>query len=551
MPHTCSEPRECFGRHVTQVERDSMRREMIGLAVVLMAWTVSGAQTFVLHGLTNVTIGNAIYGAHPYGIVFQNLSSNGTDGVSIHLGEADSGIFVYPSTEENPYSGDFMAGEVYGNVNGETNRLICRMRAHEEADGVHPVEIDFSPVGATAFTYIGYDRELLVGISTGQVGNIVVGGNWFEPLSPRVNPFWRMPDGSIGALIEFLNFDAFSPYDSEAANVSIPGFASGRVERLFIRAEGVTNVVDFASRLDVFGGGGLEWFNIYDARLAAFGRAHKALPETLLQARSGKLTLAGTNDTPGVAIELQRAGRFEATLESIEFRTNSALVLTGIGRGSTNSGEPLGEARIARAGDVLSLSAHLDVGGATNVQVVVYQGGSEVGRATGTNATVPASTRLIGAGLQARTAAALPQMAWRFEQSVSVVLPDETSVQGDDVRFLAGSDARFVFLETMVLQASGLPSFTIAAESEQSAERPTLVIQRWTYDLELSWEDPNRAYLVETTENMASPFYHLQQTPSYEGNVARLLVADYTEIWGEAKFYRLSTDPRPGPVPEW
>ena len=519
---------------------------MIGLAVVLTAWTVSGAQSLVVHGLTYETIGNTNYSADAYSFTVYNLSSNGTDGVSIHLGEADFGVFVYPTTDADPAAGNFMSGDVYGKVNGETNRLICRMRAHEEGDGYHPVEIDFSPMGATSFTYIAYERGLLVGTSTGQVGSLVVAGDYFNPLPPRVNPFWRLPDGSIGAIIEFIDLKSYTPY----ANIGVPGIAAGRIEQLFIRAEGVTNVVDFASRLDVFGGGGLEWFGIYDARLAAFGRAHKALPETLLQARSGKLTLAGTNDTPGVAIELQRAGRFEATLEAIEFGTNTALVLIGIGRGCTNSGEPLGEARIARVGDVLTVSAHLDVGGATNVQVVVYQSGLEVGRATGTNATVPASTRLIGAGLQARMAAALPQMAWRFEQSVSVVLPDHTSVQGDEVRFLAGSDARFVFLETMALQASGLASFTIAAESEQSAERPTLAIQRWTYDLELSWEDPNRAYLVETASNMTSPFYPLQQTPSYEGNVARLTVPDYA-VWGEANFYRLTTDARPGPAPEW
>src|SRR5687767_2210770 len=159
-----------------------MRREMMGLAVVLTAWTVSGAQTFVLHGLTNVTIGNAVYGGNPYGVVFQNLGSNGTDGVSIHLGEADSGIFVYPSTDDDPDRGNSMSGDVYGNVNGESNRLICRMRAHEQSDGVHPVQIDFSPVGATGFSYLTYERGHLVGSSTGHVGTIIVGGDYFNPL---------------------------------------------------------------------------------------------------------------------------------------------------------------------------------------------------------------------------------------------------------------------------------------------------------------------------------------------------------------------------------
>src|SRR4026209_956520 len=116
-----------------------------------------------------------------------------------------------------------MLGEVYGNVNGETNRLICRMRCYEESDGVHPVDIDFSPMGATSFTYIAYEHGQLVGISTGQVGRVVVGGDFFDALYPRVNPFWRMPDGSIGALIDFMDLGGFP-----GSNIYIPGIASGR-----------------------------------------------------------------------------------------------------------------------------------------------------------------------------------------------------------------------------------------------------------------------------------------------------------------------------------
>lgn len=63
-------------------------------------------------------------------------------------------------------------------------------------DGV-PVEIDFSPLGATNFTYIGYDRGLLVGRSTGPARSIVVGRDWSHPPHSRVNPFWRFAEGGI------------------------------------------------------------------------------------------------------------------------------------------------------------------------------------------------------------------------------------------------------------------------------------------------------------------------------------------------------------------
>jgi hypothetical protein len=148
-----------------------------------MAWTVSGAQTFLLHGLTNVTIGSAIYGSNYYGEnIFYNLT-NANDGVSIHLGEADSGVFVYPVTDGDPPPGSFMAGEVYGSVNGEMDRLICKMRCHEEQDGIHPVQIDFSPLGATQFTYHAFYHGRLVARSRPQPGSMVAFGDWFSPLS--------------------------------------------------------------------------------------------------------------------------------------------------------------------------------------------------------------------------------------------------------------------------------------------------------------------------------------------------------------------------------
>src|SRR5687767_7546674 len=48
-------------------------------------------------------------------------------GISVHLGEAQSGVYIYPDADcvLNERS---MWGEAYGNVDGETNRLISYIK---------------------------------------------------------------------------------------------------------------------------------------------------------------------------------------------------------------------------------------------------------------------------------------------------------------------------------------------------------------------------------------------------------------------------------------
>src|SRR5688572_8584331 len=166
--------------------------------LLLGTLSATAADTFVAHGLTNITIGQATYASNQYtGPRFSNLRTNGSDGVSILLGEADSGVFVYGYVTDDPRAGSFVAGKLYGSINGETNRLICSMRCHEQRDGYHPVEIDFSALSPSLLTYQAFYEGALVAQSPPRPGQMVAYGNWFDPLHPRVNPFWRMRDGSV------------------------------------------------------------------------------------------------------------------------------------------------------------------------------------------------------------------------------------------------------------------------------------------------------------------------------------------------------------------
>jgi hypothetical protein len=506
----------------------------IGAGILfLAAATGFGAQTFVAFGLTNVTLGNAAYVLHPSDTSrFNNIGTNGDDGVSIFLGEADSGVFVYPSTYDDPYYGSFMLGKLYGSVNGETNRLISSVRGHKESYGYHPVQIDFGPLGSTHFTYQLFRGSSLVAQTGPHEGTMAVYGNYFDPYYPRVNPFWRMPDGSVGAIIEF---DTHAP-------MSLPGLGDVRGDRVFIRAENPTNVVDYASRLDVTGGGQLFWFEIYGARLGMFRHAHLALADTLLQARERTLTLAhdGTNTTgPGVIIELDLATAFDLAFLPIELETNATFTMTAAGFGSA-PGEGFGSARVAHTGSALELSAAFDFATCSNTESVVYNNGVQVARADGTNVLVPASARLTGATLVARSQKGPPVFSLYLDQSVPVTLPNLMTYGGNEIRFVACSDAKFLALQSLALEATGLSSFTISNESSQPLERPRLDIARAGTHVELSWIDYNRLYRVQATDYLDSEacFNGQSAEPTYTGDVARVLFEVDPGISG-AQFFRL------------
>ena len=512
-----------------------------GMAAGLLLCAASAgfaAQTFVAFGLTNVTLGDAVHGANPYSsLAINNLGTNGDDGVSIFLGEADSGVFVYPSTDSDPRTGSFMRGRLYGSVNGETNRLICSMRAHEEFDGYHPVAIDFAPLGSTHFTFQLFRGPNLVAQSGPHPGTMAVYGTYFEPYYPRVNPFWRRPDGSVGAIIEF---DTHAP-------MSLPGIGDISGDRVFIRAENPTNAVDFTSRLDVTGGGRLEWFEIYSARLGVFNHSHLALDDTLLQADDRTLTLAydGTNTAlPGVIIELDFATAFDLAFVPIELPTNASFTITAGGFG-TSTNEGLGSVRLAHTGSALELTAYLEIAAGANTEsVVVFSNGVEVARATGTNtATVPATARLVGAGLNARISGVQPGITLRFDPGTPITLPNLTTFAGDEVRFVA-SEARFLAVETLALEATGLSAFTITNETAQAFTPPRLNIVRSGDEVELLWLDPNRAFRLESTEyfNPEAPFFERSVEPTYFGDMARILFGNDPGT-SNAEFFRLSLFP--------
>ena len=113
----------------------------------------------VVFGLTNVALGEAVL----MGNVVTDLGRNGVEGVSILLGEADSGVFAYPDTADYPLGGDYMLGKAYGKLNGVPDQLLCTVRGRKVdqsgGDGVYPVAVDFSALGVTNFLAQVFNRS--------------------------------------------------------------------------------------------------------------------------------------------------------------------------------------------------------------------------------------------------------------------------------------------------------------------------------------------------------------------------------------------------------
>ena len=498
----------------------------LAVGVLCTVPAANGAQTFVAFGLTNSTIGNATYTSNQFlGFHVANLGSDGFDGVSIDLGQADSGVFVSPATDMDPPTGSFMAGSLYGSVNGETNRLICFMRCHEQEDGLHPVAIDFSSLGPTHLTFQAFRFGALVAQTDPQPGPMVVYGDYFTPYYPRVNPFRRMPDGSIGALIEF----------SELAAISLPGVGDLSADRIFIRADNPTNVVDFASRLDITAR--LPYFRIDDTWLGMFNRAHRALGNAQLRAQSGILRVSnvGTSDEDGLAIELHEAVRFDVRFTPVQLETNDVLTILAMGNTEEASGV-LGTARIERTNGSLNLSAVLDI--ATSAEVAVYCNGAQTGTAAGTNAIVPSTATVIGCELHSRISEGQAGIVVRLGQTVPVTLPNQITVSGDEIRFTGNSG--FTTLRMLALNTTGLNEFTIVSETEHPLPRPRLEIMRSGNQLELSWIDPYRAFKLETASDIGEIFYDLGEIPDYVGNRATIVLQVDVP---STRFYRLSAAP--------
>jgi hypothetical protein len=460
------------------------------------------------------------------------------DGVSMRLGEADSGLFFYPhaSVQDNYSENWFLLGKAYGTINGASNVLISSMRATKPYYETYPVEVDFSQLGATSLTFQAYLGKTLIAENTqvGAIGTVTIYSASY--LGPRGNPFWRAADGSIGAVIDFDVTEL--PYRFGLSGLIDENESGLFADRVYVRANNPTNVINFVSRMDLLGGGGLTDFTGLNARLGMFRRPHQILGPGLFDAAGGKLRIGHRPDSEepfvGTLIEAKQENLVDASLEPMTLSTNSALlqlsgsgstVMTNSGSGSQAIVQMFGSVTLARADEHLQLNADFsplyNPPDGTNIPpadafvlVKVYQDQVLVGTVTNSGrATDLILSRSNGIPAIVACAAALidstasPFLSFSLEGPA--VLSDGTGqeLRGNRFRVSPINPSReTTSLSALSLGTVNVPSFTIIAETTQ----PSLSIIRVQNTIVLSWPNENQPFALEATSDLNLQFQKVQ-----------------------------------------
>jgi hypothetical protein len=498
------------------------------------AWAADSITNF---GLLHTPLGQAVLSQD--GNTYVQVTTNRGDGVSIFVGESDSGIFITPGVSWLEPR-DFVHGDVYGQLNGMTNQRLASARGlyrswndddddedeyeqegwvWQSVGGQYVAGVDLSPLGGSSLTAIAFVGEQVVGVVSNVSGTFGVANAdwiWANPLR-RAAPFWRMPDGSVGALFDFWWPTSFGPFGPVGT-------------RYFVRCENPTNLAGTVSRLDVLSrdlpapydaeptnfGTGLISFQLGDVRLGMFHRPHRAFNQALLQATNGRLSvILQTNDPPqpdllaSVAVDLNQATAFRAEFLPIDVAAeDAALIVSGIGDVSGVVDTELGTMRIANTNGGCLISVQFGVD-PRFAQIVVLAGGVPVG----TNGvprdmvwlTTSQSRRIVGAGLLARSLNSLSGFIVRLEGATTFTTSTGQQFEGDEVRLLASDPVNFVNLDTCTLSACGLSSFTLTGESSEPFVLPMLGITRSGTNVLLSWPDPNEVFELECASLIDDP----------------------------------------------
>ncbi len=464
-----------------------IRVTFLSLMVGLPSVAAASGNTFIAFGLTNAPLGDAqitiqgetilvsspnsgsrdlaAQGPVPAGAAGIGQFAPGSFGVSIQLGEADSGIWAYPYHNGYFNDGAFLIGEAFGEVDGQPDQPVCALLARRESEGNHSVQADFSMIGAPTQVFEIYSGETLM-ISVTNAGGAAIIHTYGES-GPRANPFWRLRDGSIASVVEL----------SGRAYISLPGNddTGAYGDRLIIRAVSPASQVSFVSRVDVTGGG-LSHFLITEARLGMFYHAHLALGPTLLNAAGGKLQVAnsgaGTQGPAGpghgVAIELEGLSRFDVSLLPLDLGSNGTITAGAVATVNQIAGEFLGYAGVRSSNGVLSAFASLSAL-EPEMEIAVYHDGCLAGSAQAASslATVGLSgnPKITSLGATTQGLRNRAGLAITLAAATAITLPGGAVMDGNEIRFQASAGLPIDRLTSFHLLVSDLSAFTIWHET--------------------------------------------------------------------------------------
>ena len=477
------------------------------LTAVIPLTRCSAADEVVAFGLTNRSINSATVFLDPEyrDLRVTNLSSFGYKGLSVRLGQAESGLFFSPYTRASLENNNFMIGHAFGRSAGIERRLVSVFCERTDF-ATFPVTVDFLPLGTVSKTVQIFVDHVLVGEETYTNGAIVVSSSNDSNLGPRVNPFWRMPDGSVGVLLEFTSNPP----------IYLPSGRTTYANRLFIRANHPLFTVDYVSRVDVYGGGGLPEFSSIDERLGMFGRPHRALGGAVFTARKDRLTIGNCSDagTDGVFVELNASPAFHAQFQPVSLASHGALFhvsATGTGIGSYRYGStffgPLG---IENHDDEKRLRVDAPDANPWSARVEVLNGAVLSGGFITTNSGFIGSfgtnkLDIISAGVIGGAGERLAGLSVEFREPATLTA-GEHILRGNIVRIspvtLVDDIATFASFQVL---ACGVPPFTITNEVAAATPPVALAIERAGTNVVVSWPGFASYYTyLETANSLAS-----------------------------------------------
>jgi hypothetical protein len=509
----------------------------------------------VVFGLVHVPIKDTTLNVADGSYVGFQAGTNSSFGASVLLGEVDSGLFIAPDAGVWGYADSSWSvqGQVYGRLRDGSNALVSTVTAAKPNIEVYPVTVDFSPLGAASLTFQYSSNHVLLNEETidGPAGTFTV--NSARYLGPRINPFWRMPDGTIGVLLEFTE-----PRNSD------PWSRGPDYDRVFVRVNAPTQEVDHISRIDVLGGG-LESFSFLDEWLGMFRNRHRIIANGVFQGANRTLTIRGQDrylSSVGTTIGMQDTSRFEVDFLPIALATNDASL--SIVAFSTCISEPIASfwcsteialvtIRRDSAGS-LAVTANFSAETPSPVRVEIFRDGmlagscvSEGGALGYLIATNELAPKLINCSFTASTNP--PSVSFAFDRVADFVCTNGNQISGTHFRLTPiglTNSPTFLSSVSLVLTAapetdSGeLPAFTITDERSQIAQR-RLSISTTSNDVTLSWSDNTRLFRLESSASLPNGFAPVPNSPDFLDN--RHVVVLPKEASG-SRFFRLRSESR-------
>ena len=496
---------------------------------LLLATALASTNTVEFFGLTHAPLGAAAFSSNG-GFQLVNIGTNGDDGVRSELGATDSGVFISPYTSyvEMGYR---MHADVYGSFNGQSNTLLATIYGYRADYGEFYAGADYSPLGATNLTFQLWNGYALVVETTLTNGEVFMYGEYASP--PRVNPWWRQGNGAYGEWIEFA-------YPLPVTLPGRPDWAERAYgNRIFIRPNGATGVVDYVSRTDVFGSGGLNNFSYGQMQLGVFGHAHTAFSQTKFRSSLGALRIEQTAPAPGVeegvVIQLEPSERAVVNLEPLELAlpdTNGvrhSLAFIAIGT-KVNYPSQLGVFTLINTNGVLEFSTSLGEGEDTEeVTVEVFSDDTPAGSSTFVRGSLPAriegAPRIVSFDATADTFTTSAGIGVTFDREMTMTFSNGSVLAGNRIQVRAGQLLRFADVNAMAVTAMEIPSFTITDEPTDAITLPRLEISRSGTNVVLRWPDPAQAYRLEMKTPVDGWASSSRVDPLYTNGIATVRLA--------------------------